>query len=166
MKREQKWVVPRTSKIQDPRIAIAKQLNWTRPLTGETDYSIPEPDNYNYAALDKKPHDCPHIQSQVFYWDKKLKSWWSVYYVPKEKNDDFLTWAEDIAFEVCWTPFRTSNLRHRRTLLKSRSSAVEQTIYERLYTMGYYDKLQTTYNIDISAILGQPRLNMPRGEFA
>ena len=84
MKREQKWVVPRTSKIPDPRIAIAKQLAWTKPITNETEYSLPEPDHYNYAGLSSKIWDCPVIECQVFYWDKKLRAWWSVYYVPEE----------------------------------------------------------------------------------
>jgi len=166
MKREQKWVVPRASKISDPRIAIAKQLAWTKPITNETDYSLPEPDHYNYAGLSNKIWDCPVIQAQVFYWDKKLSAWWSVYYVPEELNDVFLDWGEHIPFDFCWTPFRSSRMRHRRTLLKTRSCAVEQTIHERLYTMGYYDKLQTTYSIDISDVLGEPRMNMPGGEYA
>jgi len=166
MKREQKWVVPRTSKIPDPRIAIAKQLAWTKPLTSETEYSLPEPDHYNYAGLSSRIWDCPAVECQVFYWDKKLSAWWSVYYVPEEAEPAFLDWAADIPFDFCWTPFRVSKMRHRRTLLKARSSAVEQTIYERLYTMGYYDNLQKTYNIDISEVLGEPRLNMPQGEFS
>jgi hypothetical protein len=166
MKREQKWVVPKTSRIPDPRIAIAKQLAWTRPLTSETDYSLPEPDHYNYAGLSSKIWDCPVIESQVFYWDRRLAAWWSVYYVPEDKVNDFLTWGDDIPFDFCWTPFRVSRMRHRRTLLKTRASAVEQTPEERLFTMGYYDKLQNTYNIDISSTLGEPRMNMPGGEYA
>jgi len=165
MKREQKWVVPRTSKVLDPRIAIARHLSWTKPISSETEYSLPEPDHYNYAGLAKQPWDCPIVQAQVFYWDRKLDGWWSVYYVPQELETEFIAWATDIPFDFCWTPFRLTKMRNRRTLLKTRASAVEQTADERLYTMGYYDELQKEFNIDLGKTLGTPRPNMPTGEF-
>jgi len=167
MGRDQKWVVPRGTTITDPRIAIAKHIGWTRSLTGMTDFSLPEPDNYNYAVFNALPWECPVIEDQIFYKDKKLNGWWSVYYVPDEQLQEFLAWADPLPFQRCWaTPGRPARLRHRRTLLWTRTCAVEQTIEERLYTMGYYDKLQSTYNIDITATLGTPRLNMPQGEYS
>ena len=166
MRRDTKWVVPRATKIVDPRIAIAKHIGWTRPLTGLTDYSLPEPDNYNYAVFNALPWECPIIEDQVFYYDKRLKGWWTVYYVPSDIEDEFIAWAHPLPFELCWaTPRGPSKLRPRRTLLHTRSCAVEQTAEERLFTMGYYENLQTTYNIDITDTLGTPRLNMPQGEF-
>lgn len=166
MRKDAKWVIPKTTKIVDPRIAIAKHIGWSRPLTGMTDYSLPEPDNYNYAVFNPLPWECPIIEDQVFYYDRRLQGWWTVYYVTEEVEDEFIAWAHPLQFGLCWaTPRRPTKLRHRRTLLWSRTCAVEQTSEERLFTMGYYDKLQTTYNIDISQALGTPRLNMPQGEF-
>jgi hypothetical protein len=166
MKREQRWVVPRTSKIPDPRLAIAKHINWTRPQAGyDTEYSLPEPDNYNYAGFAERPIECPILQCQVFYQHRKKKGWWSVYYVPDELLEDFLTWSQPIQFEICWTPFKLPKMRQRRPLLKSRKGAVEQTIDERLYTMGYFDELQSQHNIDISHILGTPRPDLFDNEF-
>ena len=166
MKRDLKWVMPRKITITDPRIAIAKHIGWTRPLSTITDYSLPEPDNYNYAVLNALPWDCPVIEDQVFYQDKKSSSWWTVYYVPDEKLQEFLAWADPLPFEQCWAvPRRPSKMRTQRTLLHTRAQAVEQTAEERLFTMGYYDSLQTKFEIDIGTTLGKPRDNMPQGEF-
>lgn len=165
MKKDSKWVVPRIATLIDPRIAISRHIGWTRPLSNITDYSLPEPDNYNFAVLNPRPCECPLIKDQVFYLDKKSKNWWTVYYVPEDQREEFLTWARPLTFEVCWTPQRCSSIRHPRTLLWTRGTTAEQTTNERLYTMGYYDLLQSSLNIDISNILGQPRDNMPQGEF-
>lgn len=167
MRKDTKWVMSRTNSIIDPRIAIAKHIGWNKPLTAMTDYSLPEPDNYNYAVLNALPWECPVIKDQIFYYDKRQKGWWSVYYVPEELEDEFIAWAHPLPFQQCWAaPRRPAKLRNPRTLLHCRPASVEQTSEERLYTMGYYDDLQSTYDIDISAKLGTPRLNMPGGEFA
>lgn len=166
MKKYQKWVMPRNTTITDPRLPIAKHINWNRALTNITDFCLPEPDNYNYAVFNPLPWECPILVDQIFYKDKKLNGWWSVYYVPEEQREEFLEWAEPLPFQMCWHAQRSSKLRHRRTLLWAKPASTEQTIHERLYTMGYYDNLQTTFNIDISATLGEPRLNMPGGEYA
>lgn len=166
MKRDPKWVVPRNTTLNDPRIAIAKQIGWSRSLTNFTDFSSPEPDNYNYAVLNPLPWECPFINDQVFYRDRQSNHWWTVYYVPEEQEQEFLAWADPLPFEQRWTPLKSAKIRNQRPLLWTRNCAVEQTIEERLYTMGYYDKLQSTYNIDISNVLGSPRLNMPHGEFS
>jgi hypothetical protein len=165
MKREQKWVVPRTINIVDPRLALAKHIGWNRPVGNETEYSLPEPDDFNYAVYDDKPHDCMLIENQVFYKDKKSLGWWTLYYVPEELLQDFFTWANPIDFKICWIPQRPSKMRRRRPLLHTRMCAPEQTPYERLYTMGYYDELQNEFDIDITETLGKPRDNMPTGEF-
>jgi hypothetical protein len=161
-----KWLVPRTKTYPDPRLAIAKHLGWTKTLTGITDYRLPEPDNYNYAVFNRNPWECSFIADQVFYYDKKMRGWWTVYYVPEEQKQEFLTWAEPLPFEICWAVQRQTKLRTPRPWLWTRTCAVEQTTEERLYTMGYFDKLQSTYNIDISTTLGTPRLDMPQGEYS
>jgi hypothetical protein len=160
-----KWVVPRTKTYDDPRLAIAKHIGWNKPLGNETDYTTPEPDHYNYAVFNARPWECPFLEDQVFYKDKKLNGWWSVYYVPESQRDEFLTWADPRPFDICWTPMRVTRMRTRRPLLYAKTHSVEQTIHERLYTMGYYDELQNEFSINIGDTLGQPRANMPQGEF-
>jgi len=165
MKRSNKWIVPRGAPIPDPRIAIAKHMGWTRPIGQVTEYSLPEPDNYNYAGLSVKPIECPFLSHQIFYQPNKTKLWWSVYYVTEENNEEFLAWSENIEYLQCWTPFKSTRLREQRPMLWTRANVSEQTLPERLYTMGYYDELQKEFNIDITNNLGKPRDNMPQGEF-
>lgn len=117
MKREQKWVVPRTKTFADPRVAVARHIAWTKPMGLETDYSLPEPDHYNYGGLSMKPIECPLLHNQVFYQDKTSMKWWSLYYVPEHLNDEFLAWGEDISFELRWTPWRPTRMRQRRTVM-------------------------------------------------
>ena len=157
MKREQKWVVPRTRTFADPRVAVARHIAWTKPIGPETDYSLPEPDHYNYGGLSKEPVDCPVITNQIFYQDRISNNWWSLYYVPEQLNDEFLVWGEHIPFEICWTPNRSTRMRSRRTLLAPQGKSLELTINERLHTMGYYNNLQTEFNIDITKNLGTMR---------
>ena len=161
MKREQKWVVPRTKTFADPRVAVARHIAWTKPLGPETDYSLPEPDHYNYGGLAKEPVECPLLDNQIFYQDKITKNWWSLYYVPEQLNHAFLIWGEHIPFEICWTPNRQTRMRQRRTLLATRRHDSDMTLPELLYNSGYYSELQTTFNIDITKQLGTPRSKIP-----
>lgn len=166
MKRDEKWVVPRTTTITDPRIAVARQIGWIKSSTAETEYSIPEPDHYNYAGLADRPWDCPYITNQVFYQDKKSQLWWSLYYVPHEQVKQFVAWADPIEFIQRWTPFRNSKMRNRRGLLyvKGKVADHNQTDNERLYTMGYYENLKSKYFDDdatiVDSLLGHARASL------
>lgn len=166
MKRSIKWIVPRGAPRDDPRIAIARHIAWIKPITPDTDYSLPEPDHYNYAGLAVKPLDCEFVADQVFYQDKKTGLWWSVYYVTEENNDAFLAWSESIEFIQCWTPFRQTKMRNRRGLLyvKGKVAEYNQTDNERLYTMGYYENLKVKYFSDddkyVDSLLGRARVGL------
>lgn len=166
MKRSIKWIVPRAANRDDPRIAIARHIGWIKPISNETEFSLPEPDHYNYAGLASCPIDCEFIADQVFYQDKKTKLWWSVYYVTEQDNDAFLDWSESIEFIQCWTPFRSSRMRNRRGLLyvKGKVADYNQTDNERLYTMGYYEKLKSKYFDDdtkiVDSLLGSARASL------
>jgi hypothetical protein len=163
MKRDEKWVVPRNKTITDPRIAVARHIGWIKSHSQDTQFSLPEPDHYNYAGLALRPIDCPVITDQVFYQDRKTKLWWSLYYVPAEQVKDFVAWAEPIEFIQRWTPFKSSRMRQRRGLLyvKGKVADYNQTDNERLYTMGYYENLKVKYFSDdpeyVDSLLGPAR---------
>jgi hypothetical protein len=163
MKRDEKWVVPRVRTFDDPRIAIARHIGWTKTTSTETEYSLPEPDHFNYAGLSNKPIECPVIENQVFYQDKKTKLWWSVYFVTEQKNELFLSWGENIDFDLYWTPLKPTRMRQRRGLLKAKTKISDhnQTDNERLYTMGYYENLKVKYFNDdaeyVNSLLGPAR---------
>lgn len=166
MKRDEKWVVPRTKTIDDPRIAVARHIGWHKPFNNETDYSLPEPDHFNYGGLADRPIECPFIANQVFYKDKKTELWWTLYYVTEEQNAEFIAWADPISFTLCWTPHRVTRMRQRRGLLEFKGKLAEynQTDNERLYTMGYYEKLKVKYFSDdislMDSLLGQARASL------
>lgn len=164
-----KWIVPRGTiggqYILDPRVAMAKHIGWTRPFSHETEYTIPEPDNFNYAVLNPVPVECPCIQNQVFFKDTRSKLWWSVYFVPPELEQEFLTWADDKEFKLRFCPHRYAKVRKFRPFLWTKKAAAEQTLPERLYKMGYFDKLQNKFDVDFRTRIGDPRPNMPEGEF-
>jgi len=155
------WALPKTRKFADPRLAIAKHIGWQRSNTGETEFHTPEPDNFNYAMHSTRPLLCPVIADTVAYKSEELGGWWSVYCVPDRQLLDFYAWAEQQDVDLYWSNPRASRKRSTRPLLWTRKAQPELTDQERLYTMGYYDNLQTKFNIDISHKLGQPRENMP-----
>ena len=163
MKRSIKWTVPRTATRDDPRIVLAKHIGWKKPTSIITEYSLPEPDHYNYAGLAVKPIDCAIVANQVFYQERRTGLWWTLYYVTEEENEEFLAWSEDIEFIKCWTPFRSTKMRQRRNILWARGNINEdsQTDNERLYTMGYYEKLKVKYFNDdttyVDSLLGEVR---------
>jgi len=161
MRKDPKWVMPRNTTPFDPRIAIARHIGWSKSLSTVTDYSLPEPDHFNYAVFNKQPIECPSIHCQVFYQDQRQQGWWSVYFVPAELEDNFIAWAHPIDFEICWAPMRPTKMRERRTLLSTKRQDSDMTLPELLYTNGYYSELQTTFNIDISQQLGTPRSKIP-----
>jgi hypothetical protein len=159
-----KWVMPKATTvggryIADPRLLLARHISWARPHSTDTEYSTPEPDNYNYAVLNPQCEECPFIKNHVFIRDVKTKYWWTIYHVPDEQEEAFLAWAEPRDFVSCFTPHRYSKLRQRRPFLWTRANNSDSVISdnERLYTMGYYDNLQESFNIDLNKHVGEPR---------
>ena len=148
---------------QDPRIAISKHIAWVRPCAMETEYCLPEPDDYNYGVLGKEIVECKFIEDNVFYKDLNTDMWWSIYYVPKDKVEKFLTWLEQQTFELYWNSQRSGTLRNKRPLLYVRKNQPELTTEERLYSMGYYANLHSKYFSDNDTILLE-RLGPARAE--
>jgi len=159
-----KWAMPKNTTVggrylADPRLLLARHISWLRPHSTETEFSVPEPDNYNYAVLNPQLEECPFIRNHVFIRDQKTGYWWTIYHVLENQEQEFLAWAEPKNFISCFTPHRYSKLRQRRPFLWTRANNSDSVISakERLYTMGYYDDLQAEFNINLTADIGEPR---------
>jgi len=55
------------SGLVDPRLVITKHMSWAQPLGKDSTWNGVEPDNYNLAIYDTKPHDFVFMQHQCFY---------------------------------------------------------------------------------------------------
>ena len=147
----------------DPRIAIARHINWYRGKSVDTANPVPEPDNYNRSIFADKPYDCKFIKDQVFYFDKARTAWFSVYYVPESQVEEFDAWVEQIKFHAYWLHTHTPKPRPQRSLLWGRGNVSERflTENERLHTLGYYENLKVKYFSDdieyIDSLLGESR---------
>ena len=159
-----KWVMSKTTThggrySADPRLLLARHISWLRPYSTDTEFSTPEPDNYNYAVLNSQIEECPFIKNHVFIRDQKTKYWWTIYHVLEDQEQAFLAWAEPKNFISCFTPHRCSKLRQRRQFLWARANNSDSVISENehLYITGYYDNLQQQFNIDLQQHIGEPR---------
>ena len=164
--------------IFDPRIHITRQMSWLR-VGEETNWTGVEPDNYNYAIFDSKPHDLKFIKDQCWYRTnekfrkKKILGWMSVYVIT-DREEIFLfnrevlrlqphaVWRYDKAY-----PVRPKNTILRREKQRGKHSENNLTTEERLYQMGYYEKLETKYfddEVKLKVNLGTPRGIVQRPE--
>jgi hypothetical protein len=147
----------------DPRIPLARHIEWSRPSTSFTDFSTPEPDNYNYAVLADRAYDCDFIRNQVFYHDVARRGWIGLYMVSDVVNMRFVRWYNLLAWRAVWHNRRYVPVRPRRSLLWNRAGSSEYTDNELLYTMGYYRNfihkydLNSAHNEFIQDVLGVPR---------
>ena len=129
----------------DPRFPIARYMSWTRPNGTQTEYSIPEPDNFNRAVMALRRLTCPFIEDHIFYYDTLRSSWWTVYYVPPSRLQEFDLWVDQQEYIIRWYHSKPAAVRTRKSLLYNRVNSYEITDNERLYTMGYYNKLAEKY---------------------
>ena len=146
----------------DPRIAIAHHINWRRNYS-ETEFSLPEPDNYNFATMSARPLYCDFIGNQVWYRDKIKLCWVSVFLVAINITDDFKTWLKQQPWTSYWRTGKPLPLRTRRPMLWNRRTATELTLEERLYLSGYYKNFIAKYFADGHAEFVYRRLGEPRG---
>lgn len=152
----------------DPRIAIASQIKWQKYTTADTDFVTPEPDNFNWATFSSKPLECPDVQNQVIYRDSFRGAWVSVFYVRPEEQPAFDSWLKNQTIWAYWQHTSPPPIRPQRLLLRTRrrDNYKELTTNERLYTMGYYERLKTVlkYDCDITKIvesrLGEARASL------
>lgn len=141
----------------DPRTAIAKHIDWVRPSCNETEFVVPEPDDYNRAIIDTKPRFCDFVSEQVWYWDQYRDGWVSVYWVPQADLAKFDRWLSDVNPLAIWRTWRGKQPRSRRGLLyAARNGRIHSN--EVLYSQGYYDYLAKYFS------RGDLRLRLPVGE--
>jgi hypothetical protein len=149
--------IPRKEQVDlpaDPRFPIADHIGWTRPtLKLETDWSTPEPDNYNRAIMASKPILCPFLKDSVFYRDNVRSAWWSVYLVPPDQIEVFNEWFDQQEHIIRWHQPHPAAIRCRKGFLYNRKNGSDITAEERLFCMGYYAKLSSKFFADDDAPL-------------
>lgn len=147
----------------DPRIIIARHTGWKK-TTGEfTEYTTPEPDNYNRAIFADYPIDCSIIEDQIIYYDDSKKSWITLMYVPEEQIVEVDSWIHQCKPKAIWQHNKPPKIKPQKSLLWTRDNISDRnmTDNERLYTMGYFEDLKVKYFSDdpeyVDSLLGRAR---------
>lgn len=165
-----------TGQLPDPRISIARQMDWVAPTKQQrkdSTWTGCEPDNYNFAIFDQQPHDLKFIEQQCWYKlsqrfrGNKISGWFSVYVITeKELVHQFNQALIKIQPQAVWRYPKSQPMRPRRSLLikeNPRSDISDRTFTteERLYQLGYYENLERKYfagnEEKLIARIGQPR---------
>lgn len=137
--------IPIIKSQTDPRIAVAKHIGWEKKQNKYTDWSTPEPDNYNRGILSAKPCTCDWLKDQVVYYDRTYKKWWTLYYVPPQDRPQFDNWLLEQPWEIRWYYEHASAVRERKQLLTPDNIRADINLNERLFTLGYYATLHSKY---------------------
>lgn len=148
----------------DPRIAISRHIGWSASYNAQTIFNVPEPDDYNYAVRGIKGLLCPLLNDQVIYKDIPTSEWWSVYFVPQNQEDEFLTWLEPKPYTKLWCSNKHSTLRIKKGLLQptTRVDKPELSDNEVLFVRGYYSNLSSKYFREQHEDVLLSRLGPPR----
>ena len=146
----------------DPRIALARHIDWQKTYD-ETEFSLPEPDNFNFATLSQRPLFCESVKNQVWYQDFYKSGWISLYLVTPQELPAFKDWLKQQPWRSYWRTGKPLPLRTRRSMLWNRRTATELTLEERLYLSGYYKNFIAKYFADGHAEFVYRRLGEPRG---
>lgn len=101
----------------DPRAIISKHIAWDgyKGSSDTTSWSIPEPDNYNFAILAAKPIEYPGVNDQC--WFKWEEFWLSCYYDHSLEYIDFIRYTFTQDFIAYWHPRRKIKPKIRERLL-------------------------------------------------
>jgi hypothetical protein len=98
----------------DPRILLVKHIGWTKLFGTESQYCIPEPDNYNRAVVSKKPVECVFVEDQVIYKDITKNIWITLMYVPDEQLGEYEAWITRLQPDAYWQHSNAPKLRQRK----------------------------------------------------
>jgi len=168
-----KYINTSQAKLPDPRIEIAKQMAWIVPTNlKNTPWMGVEPDNYNFAVFDDRPHDLKFIMHQCFYkldrpfLRRRIQGWVSMY-VAEERLQTILFNREVLKIQprAVWRYPTAKLIREKRPLLErepvySNRAQDNFTAEERLYQLGYYEKLKNKYfdgDEKFIKVVGTPR---------
>lgn len=147
----------------DPRILVARHIGWKKTTSEYTDYSTPEPENYNRAIFTTRPMECPVIEDQVIYYDSVRLGWITLMYVPDHKLKLVDTWICNCDKLAVWHHSKPPKVKPERTLLWTRGNMNDKNLSdnERLYTMGYFAEFKVKYFSDdatyVDSLLGPAR---------
>lgn len=132
--------------LVDCRLPLASHIGWTNSYSEITYWQQPEPDNFNLAVFARTPQDCPFVDNQVFYYDKKLNGWVSMCCeFDKQKIADYIAWATTKPIIAYWYYPKAKQLRQKRKLLEiehRKCEGINLSMNERLFQLNYYDKLK------------------------
>ena len=157
--------------LLDPRIQIVQHTAWQQSNKKVSLFGI-EPDNYNFAIFDDKPHDIKFIKDQCWYKiDKifrrnRIQGWMSLYVIlDRDTTIKFNQEIIKLQPTAVWKfdkaqPIRPKRqLMHRENSYRNRSETNFST-EERLWQLGYYENLKNKYLNDeeyFLKVVGQPR---------
>ena len=155
------------NRLPDPRVSIAVLSAWTPLKTDNRQNNGVEPDNYNFAVYDDKPHDLKFIENSVFYKSNHqgLTGWFSLY-VAEERSQATLFNQAMIKLQpkAVWRYSRAKPIRPVKTILpRERDQRIRTpglTAEERLWQQGYFTNLQHKYfdgDEKFIKVVGEPR---------
>ena len=156
--------------LPDPRIAVTRHMAWQIPTSISLSVGV-EPDNYNFGIFDSKPYDLKFIQHQCWYkidqmFKRKRVIGWVSLYVAEERLQAILFNREMLKLQpqAVWRYDKAKLVRPKKTELQREKFHYKRTdgfltTEERLYQMGYYEKLKTKYFDDeaLFKVVGTPR---------
>lgn len=167
-----KYLDPHLKGLADPRLTITRHMEWTMPMGKDSSWNGVEPDNYNLAIYDTKPHDFVFMQHQCFYrldkhiHYKKCNGWISLY-VAEERLQTILFNREILKIQplAFWKYQGARPIRKKRTLLDrennySNRSHDNFSTEERLWQTGYYENMRVKYfdgDEKFIKVVGTPR---------
>jgi hypothetical protein len=147
----------------DPRIPIARHIDWHKSSTAYTEFSIPEPENYNRAIWSLKPMEFVWVQDQVIYYDAYRAGWITVCYLPDDQIAKFDEWVVlmDMTY---WRHLKSPVLKMAKPMLMQGATSVNMSLDERLLTLGYYKDFIVKYfdgdALYVKSRLGEARANL------
>ena len=171
------YISKEITELIDPRVHVTKHMDWVTPWAknGLTTWTGVEPDNYNLAICDYKPHDLKFIENSVFFrrekmQDKKQREYWISLYIGLERLQVILFNRAVIAQQpyAFWKHPNARLIREKRKLINRENYHVNSTASdnfsteERLYQMGYYNKFKDKYFDEekFFRIVGTPRASV------
>ena len=157
---------PLKPRLRDPRIQITKQTGWELYKStinpGQTRWAGPEPDNYTHAIYAENKHFIEGVEHQCWYKLPYANGWFSVYITTDEVLNEYIKDKKIFAIWRCDAPkpirTKVSRIRYEATK-KWGEKNQERTADERLYDLGFVDKL-IAMGVDPSFIeqtMGVPR---------